>query len=349
MEENNNRFDNLSERLDNPGNANAPVQFTGAKSKKSSKTAIIIIAAVVVIIALLGALIALNLSGKELLESDYIAVIDVNGEISSASGSMLEGASYNHSWTINEVDSLIKDKHNKGIFMRVDSPGGSVITGDELYYKLKEYQEKTGRPVYTYMGSMAASGGYYISANTDKILANRNCWTGSIGVTTGTMYDFTGLMEKLGIKAFTITSGKNKSMGSSFEEMTDEQKQIMQDLIDEAYEQFLGVVCEGRNLPEEDVRPIADGRILSAQQALDAKLIDGICTEEEALQMMIDENSLDECEVEYLAPETNTSILSYLEAFVTKDSTELAEYKAILELIHSGNYCTVSYMCDIRK
>lgn len=348
MEENNNKFDNLSERLDNPAYANAPVEFTGKKSKKSSKTAVIIIAVILVIIALLGALLCLNMTGKEWFDSDYIAVIDVNGEIISG-GSMLEGTSYNHSWTINEVDSLINDKHNKGIFMRVDSPGGSVITGDELYYKLKEYQEKTGRPIYTYMGSMAASGGYYISANTDKILANRNCWTGSIGVTTGTMYDFTGLMEKLGIKAFTITSGKNKSMGSSFEEMTDEQKKIMQDLIDEAYEQFLGIVCEGRNLPEEEVRPIADGRILSAQQALDAKLIDGICTEEEALQMMKDENSLNDCEVEYLAPEVNTSILSYLEAFVTKDSSELADYKAILELIHTGNYCTVSYMCDIRK
>lgn len=347
MDNDNRKFDDLASRLDNPEYDNAVVS---KKSGRAGKVAVICIIAVAVLL-ILGIGVKTVIKDKSAITpaNDYIAVIDVNGSIQTGAESVLEGSSYNHKWTLDKIDALIKDDKNKGIFMRVDSPGGSVIVGDELYFKLKSYKEQTGRPIYTYFGSMAASGGYYISANTDKILANRNCWTGSIGVTTGTMYDFTGLMEKLGIKAFTITSGKNKSMGSSFEEMTDEQKEIMQNLIDEAYEQFLDIVCEGRGLEESKVRPIADGRILSAKQALDANLIDGICSEEEALAMMKEDNDLGKCEVKYLAPESKTSIMSYFSTLVGRGSSELSEYKALLELMQTGNYYTVSYMSSIRK
>ena len=112
--------------------------------------------------------------------------------------------------------------------------------------KLKEYKEKTKRPVYAYMGSMAASGGYYISAPADMIFANRNCWTGSIGVTIGTLYDLSGFLERHGIKAVTIASGRNKSMGSIVDPLTDEQRRIFQSLVDEAYDQFVNIVAEER-------------------------------------------------------------------------------------------------------
>lgn len=106
----------------------------------------------------------------------------------------------------------------------VNSPGGGVYESDELYLKIKEYQEQTECPVYAVMGSMAASGGYYISAPADKIVANRNTWTGSIGVTIGTLYDISGLLEQYGVKTETITAGRNKAMGSSVEPMTEEQE-----------------------------------------------------------------------------------------------------------------------------
>lgn len=101
-------------------------------------------------------------------------------------------------------------------------------------------------------------GGYYVSAGCDKIIANRNCWTGSIGVTLGTMYDVSELLDNLGIKTQTITSGANKAMGSSVEPMTKEQKQIYQSMVAEAYEQFTEIVAEGRNMSLSKVKKLAD-------------------------------------------------------------------------------------------
>ena len=137
------------------------------------------------------------------------------------------------------------------------------------------------------MQSQATSGGYYISASCDKIIANRNCWTGSIGVTMGTLMDISELLENLGIKTNTITSGANKAMGSSYEAMTEEQREIFQSLIDEAYDQFVGIVADGRDMSEKEVRKIADGRIYTAKQALDNGLIDAIGTMEDAVQVGI--------------------------------------------------------------
>ncbi len=161
-------------------------------------------------------------------EDGYIALIPINGVItSSVDNSLLASSpSYNHQGVLGTIDELMYDEDNLGLIFFVDSPGGGVYESDELYFKILEYQEVTGRPVYSSMGSMAASGGYYISAPADKIIANRNCWTGSIGVTIGTLYDVTGLLEKYGIKAVHIDSGKNKAMGSMTQELTKEQKEI---------------------------------------------------------------------------------------------------------------------------
>ena len=104
---------------------------------------------------------------------DYIGTIYIEGEISEDAD-----GTYNHQYLLNAIDAMIADDENKGMILYVDTPGGSVFASDELYFKIKEYQEKTERPVYASMQSMAASGGYYISAPCDKIIANRNCWTG---------------------------------------------------------------------------------------------------------------------------------------------------------------------------
>lgn len=214
---------------------------------------------------------------------DYIGVIHVEGTIDEAGAS----AGYNHYYILNSIDDMISDDRNKGIILYLDTPGGSVYASDELYFAIKDYQEMTRRPVYAAMQSMAASGGYYISAPCDKIYANRNCFTGSIGVTLGEMYDVTGLMEKLGIKSEAITSGRNKAMGSETQVMTDEQRAIFQSLVDEAYDQFVGIVAEGRNMDEARVRELADGRIYTAKQAQDNGLIDEIGTYDECVNAMI--------------------------------------------------------------
>lgn len=211
---------------------------------------------------------------------DYIARIDIKGVIQE------KNETYNQKWLLDMIGSLMKDENNKGLFIYVDSPGGSVYEADELYLKLCEYKETTGRPIYAYFSHMAASGGYYIGCVADYIMANRNCTTGSIGVIMGPVYTLTGLFEKYGIESTSITAGKNKNMFNINEPITAEQRQIIQDYINEAYDQFTGIVAKERSLPIERVRELADGRIYTAQQALSIKLIDKICGYDEAVDYM---------------------------------------------------------------
>ena len=161
---------------------------------------------------------------------DYIAIVRVEGTIQEQSGSStLEASSgYQHDSTMNYIDELMDDSNNKGILLYVDSPGGTVYESEELYQKLKEYKETTKRPIWDYMAHYAASGGYMVSMASDKIYANSNTTTGSIGVIMSG-YDMSGLYKKLGIRYVSITSGKNKD-SSKF---TDEQIAIYQDQINE--------------------------------------------------------------------------------------------------------------------
>ena len=213
----------------------------------------------------------------------YIAKIKVAGEIGGADNRYYSSDSaYHHAWTLQTIDTLIADDGNKGVYLWINTPGGGVYESDELYLKLMEYKEKTGRPVYVYMEKMATSGGYYVAAAADEIYANRNTWTGSIGVTMGTFFDVSGFLEEHGVHTETITAGSNKAMGGYFEPLTDEQKAIFQGLVDDAYGRFVAIVAEGRDMPEADVRKLADGRIYTAGQALEAGLIDGILSEKEA-------------------------------------------------------------------
>ena len=276
---------------------------------------------------------------------DYIGVLYVTDTIDEYGS-----GTYNHQYVLNAIDAMIADSENKGMILYVDTPGGSVYASDELYLKIKEYQDTTKRPVYSSMQSMAASGGYYISAPCDKIIANRNCWTGSIGVTMGTFVDISGLLSDLGIKTQTITSGANKAMGSTTEPMTDEQRAIFQSLIDEAYEQFVGIVADGRNMSEEEVRVIADGRIYSAAQALENGLIDAVGTFEEAVGDMISEYKLGDISVESFQPETKTDLSSLL-GILAKQSgkASITDAEAIEQLIRLNGTFRVSYISNITK
>ncbi len=240
---------------------------------------------------------------------EYIGVIHVEGTIDENGYS----AGYNHNYILNSIDDMSKDDYNKGIILYLNTPGGSVYASDELYFAIKDYQEKTKRPVYSAMQSMAASGGYYISAPCDKIYANRNCFTGSIGVTMGEMYDLTGLMEKLGIKSEAITSGRNKAMGSETQPMTEEQRAIFQGLVDEAYEQFTEIVAEGRNMDINKVKELADGRIYTAKQAKENGLIDEVGTYDECVNAMIVDQALGaDIEILDFWPAEEFDLMSYL-------------------------------------
>lgn len=222
--------------------------------------------------------------------SDYIGVLDISGTIqASPEASMFSAPTgYNHNLLMNSVDDMMEDSRNQGLLLNLDTPGGTVYEADELYLKIMEYKEKTGRPVYAYMHSYAASGGYYLAMAADEVYANRNTLTGSIGVIVST-YDMSELYAKLGLKEVNITSGKNKAMGSPGTPMTEEQIGIYQSYVDEAYNQFVDIIVKGRNLSREKVLELADGRIYSAAQALEADLIDGISGYEDYIEQITDD------------------------------------------------------------
>lgn len=284
------------------------------------------------------------------VDTDHIAVITVEGVISSTSASSVlsETSDYDHQFVLDSIDQAIDNDTNKGLLLYVNSPGGGVYESDELYLKIKEYQKTTGRPVYTYMGSMAASGGYYIAASSDKIIANRNCWTGSIGVTMGTYYDISGLLEKYGVKTVTITAGKNKAMGSYTDPLTSEQVDILQSLVDEAYNQFVGIVADGRNLSKAQVVKLADGRVYTAKQAKKLGLIDEIETFDQAVETFKKDQDLEQCDVIYVTPPT-TGLLEQLLGEVKDIKKSSSDISMVMELMSENGQTPIAYLSDIVK
>ena len=260
------------------------------KNQNRKKT-LLIIAAVVCAAAVFASAFgigklsgAVNVTTAAPKPDESFAIINVIGTIQAGN----EGTArigYDHGATLNYIDELMSDESNKGIFLDVDSGGGTVYESDEMYLKLMEYKEKTGRPIHAYFNSMACSGAYYISCAADYISQNRNGWTGSIGVIISTT-NFEGLYDKLGIDEVLITSGANKGMGSAGTAMTEEQIAIYQALVDESYDQFADIVAESRGYSYDRVRQIADGRIYSALQAKEIDLIDQVESYEEALAYM---------------------------------------------------------------
>lgn len=211
-------------------------------------------------------------------EEPFIGLVRVSGTImNTGSSSLFDTVSYDHRATLDYIDRMIASDMNEGLLLYVDSPGGTVYHSDELYLKLKEYKEQTKRPVWTYMADQACSGGYYIAMASDHIGINRNGWTGSIGVIVS-LTNYSELYKKLGIKEIDITSGPNKAMGSAGLPLTDEQKDILQSIVDESYEQFVGIVSDGRKIPIEQTKELADGRIYTAKQALEHGLVDEVVT-----------------------------------------------------------------------
>lgn len=266
--------------------------------------------------------------GVELPEKEFIGVINIVGEIGASSGANYwnTGTAYNHDLYMKYVDEMEHSDFNKGIFLYVNSPGGTVYESDELYLKLKEYKEVTNRPIWAYFGSQACSGAYYISMAADEIRANRNCWTGSIGVIIS-LTNIKGLYDKLGIKEIDIASGKNKTMGSAGLDMTKEQEGLLQGMVDEAYDQFVGIVAEGRGMQESKVRELADGRIYTAKQALENGMIDEISDIEAAKDAFAEK--LESTNILFYEPENKVgdffgSLFGKVEEILPKSETDLA-------------------------
>lgn len=173
---------------------------------------------------------------------------------------------------VDELQDYTEDSSIKAIVIRIDSPGGGVVPSQEIYNAVRN-AKKDGKKVIVSMGSVAASGGYYIAAAADKIVANPGTLTGSIGVKME-FANLEKLLEKIGVRGMVVKAGEYKDIASPYRDMTNEEKKLLQTVIDDVHNQFIKAVADGRGLTETEVRAIADGRIFTGQQALGLKLVD---------------------------------------------------------------------------
>jgi protease-4 len=208
---------------------------------------------------------------------DAVAVMRLDGAITSSP----EDYFTTQGITPRRVADLLEqaaDPAVKAVVVRVNSPGGSAVASDEIYRALLEFE----RPVVVSMGDVAASGGYYIACGGDYVFAHPDTLTGSIGVISQFL-NAEELLDKIGVDAVVITSGPRKDIGSPFREMTEEERALWEEIIDEIYEGFVEIVAQARDLPLEEVRELADGSVYTGQQALALGLVDGVGTLDDAI------------------------------------------------------------------
>ncbi|MCS7277803.1 MAG: signal peptide peptidase SppA, partial [Aquificaceae bacterium] len=202
---------------------------------------------------------------------DRIAVVKVKGTLIDPEPTVLR------------IQRAKEDKSVKALVLRVDSPGGSVGASQEIYRALEDFKS-TGKPLVVSMGNVAASGGYYISAPADLIIANPGTITGSIGVIVQHT-ELKALLERLGIKITAIKTGKFKDTLSPFRDLTEEERKYLQDTIQDAYEQFLQAILKHRSkkISEEKLKEIADGRVFTGRVAKDFGLVDELGNLQDAI------------------------------------------------------------------
>lgn len=193
----------------------------------------------------------------------------------------IEGVITDSRETTEELKEYVKNPSIKAIVLRIDSPGGAVAPSQEIYEEVRKAVAK--KKVLVSMGSVAASGGYYIASPATRIIANPGTLTGSIGVIME-IPNIEGLMNKLGIKTEVVKSGKHKDIASIFRGIGKEEREILQGVLDNVHTQFIKAVAEGRKMLPSDVEKIADGRVFTGEQALKAGLIDELGNLEDAVQ-----------------------------------------------------------------
>ncbi|CAN5709404.1 signal peptide peptidase SppA [soil metagenome] len=189
-----------------------------------------------------------------------------------------------------------EDDSVEAVILEINSPGGGVTASDQMYNLIRDFKDSADKPVVVSMGSVAASGGYYISTAADEIVANATTTTGSLGVVLP-LNDFTNLKDTIGIDRRFVTSGEFKTIGSPWTELNQQEREILQSYVNESFDQFVQVIVEGRNLSEERVREVADGRIYSGKQAQDLDLVDELGDLEKAAEVSRDRANLEEARV----------------------------------------------------
>ncbi len=219
------------------------------------------------------------------LAKEGIALLKIYGPISIS-----RGLGVPHGIDVDRLVKRLQDLREKpeikAVVLRINSPGGSVGSVQEIYSEIKKLSQ-AGKIVVASLGDVGASGGYYLACAADKIVANPGTLTGSIGVILE-LPNLNELFKKIGVKIVTVKSGKYKDIGSYTRELTPEEKEILQSLINDAYEQFVNSIVEGRKIERERVLEFADGRIFTGTQGLKMGLVDRLGALEEAIKLAAD-------------------------------------------------------------
>ncbi|MGC9319957.1 MAG: signal peptide peptidase SppA [Armatimonadota bacterium] len=203
---------------------------------------------------------------------ERVGVVTISGMISAAGEQPLFGPSVGGArQTMKQLRDAADDRSVKAVVLRINSPGGSPAASQEIYEEVKRLSEE--KPVVVSMADVAASGGYYIAAAADRIVASRSTVTGSIGVRSPFL-EYYKLMDEIGVDGGNLTTGRYKDTGSPWREMRPDEKKLLQSIIDGMHDQFIEAVAEGRDMEVEEVRELADGRIYTGEQALEHGLID---------------------------------------------------------------------------
>ena len=235
----------------------------------------------------------------DLSSEERIAVVRVEGVILDAQP------------TIGELKRYGENPLVKAVVIRIDSPGGGVVPSQEIHDAVKRIRDKHNKLVIASMGTVAASGGYYIAAATDRIVANPGTLTGSIGVIME-LANVEGLMKKIGVESVVIKSGDHKDLGSPFRAMNGEDRHILQNVMDDVHSQFIEAVAAGRSLDIKEVRALADGRIFTGRQAKTAKLVDELGDLNDAIKLAADMGGI-EGEPRVVEPRKRFSIRDFIE------------------------------------
>lgn len=214
-----------------------------------------------------------------LFSGEGVGVLQIGGEIEDSR------------MILNELKQFRDSNWIKAIVVRIDSPGGAVAPTQEIFEELGKI--RTEKPLVASLGSMATSGGYYIASACDQIVANPGTLTGSIGVIMQ-LGNVEELMRKLGLRGYNIKSGPHKDIGSPYQPLSTEGRAILQALVDDVHDQFVGAVSEARGMDEGEVRRLADGRVYSGRQAKDLGLVDVLGNLEDAIDLAAKRAGLEE-------------------------------------------------------
>jgi len=210
---------------------------------------------------------------------------------------------------IDQIGEFADDEAIRAVVLRIDSPGGGVASSQEIYQAVRQLRKN--KKVVVSMGSIAASGGYLIATAADRIMANPGTITGSISAIMH-FANLEELLKKVGVRSSVVKSGKFKDIGSPTREMTPEERELVQAIVDDIYDQFVTTVSENRNIPLEKVVRLADGRIFSGRQALDLDLIDGLGGLQDAVELAGKLAGIKEKPAIVYAVKKRTSLWKYL-------------------------------------